>query len=119
MSVIAGCSATDDVMDEFSGIRVVSGLVELSENDAVTNMQGYRGLHAIGSDLVIKNNDGLASLAGLQGSRLVIEGDLIIRSNPSLSSIAALAGVTVRGRLGILFVRRTVAHAFGCAARRL
>jgi hypothetical protein len=105
-------------MDKVAGISVVSGLVELSENDAVTDMQGYRGLHAIGGDLVIESNDGLASLAGLQGSRLVIEGDLIIRSNPSLSSIAALAGVTVRGRLCILFHSfHSADHSFGCTSR--
>jgi hypothetical protein len=107
-------------MDKFARISVVSGLVELSDNDDVTDMEGYSGLQDIGGDLVIENNGGLVSLAGLQGSGLVVEGDLIIRYNPSLSSIAALAGVTVRGRLCILFHSfHSADHSFGCTARRV
>ena len=85
-------------MDDFDGLLTVTGLVEVSNNDAVSDMEGFRGLVDIGGDLIIDSNAGLATLDGLRASGLTIEGNLIIRNNPSLTSIAALNGVTVRGK---------------------
>jgi len=85
-------------MLNFARVSVVSGLVELSDNDAVTDLQGLAGLVDIGGDLVIESNAGLTALTGLDGAGLTIAGDLILRSNPSLASIAALNGVTVGGK---------------------
>ena len=98
LQVTDGCAASDAVMDVFGAISVVTGNAELSDNDAVTDMQGYGGLVDIGGSLLIERNSGLTSLAGLNSAGLTIGGDLIIRHNSGLADIAALNGVTVQGK---------------------
>jgi hypothetical protein len=98
LQIVDGCEATDAVMDNFADIKAVSGLVQLSKNDQVSDMQGLKSLVRIGDNLVIEYNDGLATLDGLNGSRLTVSGNLIIRFNSNLSSIASLNKIQVQGK---------------------
>lgn len=83
-------------LDGLEGARAIGGDMDISANRALTDLDGLRNLALIAGALTIRYNDELTSLAGLDGLREV-GGELRIAENPLLPASEILA---LRARLG-------------------
>ena len=77
----------------------VTGDLNFSDIDTLTNLDGLTALTAVGGDLKIWGNDTLSSIAGLS-SLTTVTGDVEIEGNDALcqSEVSAfVAGLSIGG----------------------
>lgn len=85
-------------LNDLGGLEGLESVSELyvQEIPKLTDLGGLEGLQAVGSRLIIENNDGLQSLEGIGGVTTVGEV-LIIDGNDHLESLQGLQGLQVMG----------------------
>jgi len=77
------------------------GNLNISNNDALTDLSGLENITTVGGGLLISQLPQVTSLSGLENITLV-GGDLLISQLPQVTSLSGLANVTtVGGGLGI------------------
>lgn len=101
--VIGLSAATNDITDlsKFSKLRVIAGRLLIQFTPNITDVAGFRSLVSIGTneaadELVIRGNQNLTTLNGLQALNYVARR-VGIRQNPSLASLEGINNLRIIG----------------------
>lgn len=78
-------------LSALSGLRQVSGKLEIARNSALDDLSGLERLEQVGT-LSIQDNADLDDLSGLQGLRSA--RGVVVSGNPELASLRGLEGLT-------------------------
>ena len=87
----------DNFAINYPGCTEITGGLTIEENASgeITSLVGLSQITSIRNDLMIRGNDSLKTLTGLENIALVRLGDISIRNSYALHSLEALNGMTL------------------------